>query len=378
MDDERFTVIADELRAMCRTLPPHIVDEIVKSLEGRECTGQQLHDIIGRVCEEYESHLIEPGEAAGMVAAQSIGEPGTQMTMRTFHYAGVAEISVTLGLPRLIEIVDARSTPSTPTMTIYLKKGGDLDLAREIAKEIVVTRVRDVGDVDIDLNRMCLTFRFDAKRGAKRGVTQEEIVAKFKTKRDAEVIQEEELVIRPVATSYSKLLRLALGIEGLKIKGIPGIERVVIRVEGGEYVLYTEGSNLASVLQVKGVDPKRTATNDIVEIARVLGIEAGRNAVIREAMSTLAEQGLNVDIRHIMLVADTMTSEGTVRAVGRYGVSGAKGSVLARAAFEITTRHLLDSAISGDYDPLHGVVENIIVGQPITLGTGKVTLRVKG
>lgn len=115
-------------------------------------------------------------------------------------------------------------------------------------------------------------------------------------------------------------------------------------------------------------------TNSVLEIADVLGVEAARNSIIYEATSTLEEAGLDVDIRHIMLVADLMTNDGTVRAIGRHGVSGKKSSVLARAAFEITAAHLLHAAMVGEVDHLEGVTENIIVGQPVTLGTGAVNL----
>jgi len=144
--------------------------------------------------------------------------------------------------------------------------------------------------------------------------------------------------------------------------------------EGGEWIIKTEGSDLGGVLLVPGIDPVRTTTNDIYEIAMMFGIEAARNALIEEAMSVLEEQGLDVDIRHVMLVADIMTSSGEIQQIGRHGVSGEKSSVLARAAFELTVPHLVDASIKGEVDPLKGVVENIIVGQSIPLGTGSVDL----
>jgi len=155
---------------------------------------------------------------------------------------------------------------------------------------------------------------------------------------------------------------------------VEGIKRVVIRKEGDEYILYTEGSSIKKVMQFEGVDPARIKTNNISEIGEVLGIEAARNAIINEATDTLREQGLSVDVRHIMLVADIMTVDGELKQIGRHGVSGEKASVLARAAFEVTVNHILDAAIRGDIDDLKGVTENVIVGQPIQLGTGDVTL----
>ena len=160
----------------------------------------------------------------------------------------------------------------------------------------------------------------------------------------------------------------------MPLRGIKGINRVVVKMEGNEYVVYTEGSNLADILQLRGVDQTRTVTNNINEIEEVLGIEAARNSIIIEAVKTLEEQGLDVDVRHIMLVADMMTHDGDMKQVGRHGVSGEKASVLARASFEVTTKHLLDACIRGEKDKLNGIIENVIAGQPIPLGTGLVEL----
>ncbi len=137
-------------------------------------------------------------------------------------------------------------------------------------------------------------------------------------------------------------------------------------------MIYTEGSDLKAVLEMPHVDPTRTTTNSIHEVANVLGIEAARNSIAEEMQKTLSEQGLSVDMRHSMLVGDMMTTEGKVQAIGRHGVSGRKTSVLARAAFEITSTHLLLAGLSGESDKLTGVAENIIVGQPVALGTGAV------
>ena len=161
------------------------------------------------------------------------------------------------------------------------------------------------------------------------------------------------------------------------VKGIKGVERAVVRKEGNEYVIYTEGSNLKEVFKIPGVDKTRTKTNNILEIEKTLGIEAARKAIIEEMLSTLEEQGLKVDVRHIMLVADAMTITGEVKAIGRHGISGERASVLDRAAFEITVDNLLMAGLYGEYDELNGVVKNIIVGQPIKLGTGMVELIMK-
>jgi DNA-directed RNA polymerase subunit A" len=208
-----------------------------------------------------------------------------------------------------------------------------------------------------------------------RKITAEEVAERLKEETGLSVDRKENLlVMAPEEPSYRELLQLVEKIKRICLKGVEGIKRVVIRKESDEYVLYTEGSSLKKVTQFDGVDPTRIKTNNINEIGEVLGIEAARNAIINEATDTLREQGLSVDVRHIMLVSDIMTVDGDVKQIGRHGVSGEKASVLARAAFEVTVNHILDAAIRGDVDDLKGVTENVIVGQPIQLGTGDVKL----
>ena len=360
-------------------LPRGIVNAMREELEGAEINEEQLQEILKQVSGDYEHSRVEPCEAVGVVAAQSIGEPGTQMTMRTFHYAGVAEINVTLGLPRLIEIVDARKIPSTPTMTIRLlpEYAFDRDLAREVAWAIESTSLLHLGSIATDLAEMKVIMELNVSAMGQRKITAEEVAERLREETGLAVDQRETvLVMAPEEPSYRELLQLVEKIKKISLKGIEGIKRVVIRKEREEYVLYTEGSSLKKVMQFEGVDPARTKTNNINEVGEVLGIEAARNAIINEATDTLREQGLSVDVRHIMLVADIMTVDGDVKQIGRHGVSGEKASVLARAAFEVTVNHILDAAIRGDVDDLRGVTENVIVGQPIQLGTGDVQLLV--
>jgi DNA-directed RNA polymerase subunit A" len=358
-------------------LPPSIKEAMQTGLKGVEVSAKQLSEIVDQVAADYQHSRVEPCEAVGVVAAQSIGEPGTQMTMRTFHYAGVAEINVTLGLPRLIEIVDARKIPSTPTMTIKLNQdyAHDRDLAREVAWAIESSSILHLGSIATDLAEMNVIIELNPDAMEQRKITVDEVAARLKEETKREVSRNgNQLIMTPEESSYRELLQLVEKIKRLSLKGVEGIKRVVIRKEGDEYILYTEGSSLKKVMQFDGVDPTRIKTNNINEIGEVLGIEAARNAIINEATDTLREQGLSVDVRHIMLVADIMTVDGELKQIGRHGVSGEKASVLARAAFEVTVNHILDAAIRGDVDDLKGVTENVIVGQPIQLGTGDVTL----
>ncbi|HUV60651.1 MAG TPA: DNA-directed RNA polymerase subunit A'' [Thermoplasmata archaeon] len=363
-----------------KMLPRAVLSELATRIEGVDLlTDKLLAKVLDLAVERFESHIIDPNESVGIIAAQSIGEPGTQMTMRTFHYAGVAEMNVTLGLPRLIEIVDARRVPSTPIMEIHLAEEArnDLDLVRRVASDIERTTVIDIADVETDISNMEVLVRLDKRKMERKGLTPEEVhkrLSKAKGMKGLVDLREENIVVRCDEPLYKKLLRLSEDTKSTPIKGIEGIHRAVIRKLGGSYVVYTEGSNLEKVLEHEHIDKTRTTTNSIMEIHAVLGIEAARNSIINEASKTLEEQGLTVDIRHIMLVSDLMTNDGDVKAIGRHGISGRKSSVLARAAFEITSAHLLRAGMTGEVDLLEGVVENIIVGQPVTVGTGAVNL----
>jgi len=379
-------VSEDTIKTEVDKLKEVLPESVIKELEGgllrvnkdRAITRKQLDGVLDMVKQAYINAIVEPGEAVGTVAAQSIGEPGTQMTLRTFHYAGVAELNVTLGLPRIIEIIDARRVPSTALMTIYLtgKFAEDKNKARAFAQEIEATTVEDVASqTEMDLINMEFVVTLDRGRMQQKELTPAKVKSTIHEtlKIDASV-DGNKLRIKPSTQTLSELRRVATKVKGVSLRGIKGINRVVVKMEGNEYVIYTEGSNLADILQLRGVDQTRTVTNNINEIEDVLGIEAARNSIIIEAVKTLDEQGLDVDVRHIMLVADMMTHGGDVKQVGRHGVSGEKASVLARASFEVTTKHLLDACIRGEKDKLDGIIENVIAGQPIPLGTGSVEL----
>ncbi|MEM2995300.1 MAG: DNA-directed RNA polymerase subunit A' [Candidatus Bathyarchaeia archaeon] len=367
--------IQKKLEEVKDQLTPLLIEELKQNLAKAKLSKEGVDEAVRLTVEHYKRALMEPGEAVGIVAAQSIGEPGTQMTLRTFHYAGVREQNVTLGLPRLIEIVDARRVPSTPIMTIYLT--GEYKKSREaavkVARKILYTTLEDLTEkIYEDPMREEIVVELNKSMMEDRGVTLEELKEKLQIQNCSVSIRGSKIHIKPKKADVLK--KLLDKVSSFYVKGIPGIKRALVTEEHGEWVIRTDGSNLPKVLEVAGVDTTRTTTNNIHEIAKTLGIEAARNALISESKSVLEDQGLDVDIRHVMLVADMMTSTGEVQQIGRHGISGKKSSVLARAAFEITVPNIVDAAVKGESDPLEGVTENVIVGQSIPIGTGLVEL----
>jgi DNA-directed RNA polymerase subunit A" len=365
-------------------LPLRVIRKIVDGGTHRKFTDAQFKQAADMALVDFRHAIVDATEACGIVGAQSIGEPGTQMTMRTFHFAGVAEINVTLGLPRLIEIVDARRSPSTPTMTIFLKPDikNDRTHATRIANQIETTTLKDIAKVEADLGTLEIKVTADAERMAEKDIKMDDVVAAIQAVRRITVKPEEgkksstKVNVTLSEPNFKNLQKAVEDLRRQKVKGVDGIHRLVIRRDENEggYVLFTEGSNLREILEIQGIDHSRVQTNDILQIQDELGIEAARQAIMDEAYGTLQGQGLTVDRRHLMLVADVMTADGDVKAIGRQGVSGQKSSILARAAFEITVDHLLQAGMTGEEDPLNGVAENIIVGQPVNLGTGAVQL----
>lgn len=370
-------------------LPERIIQELIEKLSSRKSlTEQDVNEIVDLTVQTYLSSMVDPGEPVGTVTAQSIGEPGTQMTLRTFHYAGVRELNVTLGLPRLIEIVDARKTPSTPMMEIYLDEEHrhSKEKAMEVAKRIEHTRVENVAkSIETDLLSNSIRITLDSDMLADKGLTADHVVKVLQKLKVGEVEKEDGNTISVYLgenVDFQVIMKRRERILNARLKGIPGIKRAIIQErqtpDGPEYVIITDGSNLAQVLKVRGVDPRRVRTNNIFEIEQVLGIEAARRVIIEEIMNVLREQGLDVDVRHVLLVADIMTHTGRVRQIGRHGVVGQKESVLARAAFEMTTKYLFEAATRGEVDYIKGVTESVIVGQIVPVGTGFVELYVLG
>ena len=341
------------------------------SKEGTETVGKKGLEL-------FNKSKVEPGQAVGIVTAQSIGEPGTQMTLRTFHFAGIRERNVTLGLPRLIELVDARKKPVTPTMDIYLDEESKTsrEKAIEIARNILQTKVSSVID-NIETNYSTeIKLHFNPNRLRERAITVEEIDEVLQSnKKFKNEVQGNTIVLTLVEESDAPTVIIIRNkILNTTVKGVPDIERVTLVQKDKEWVIQTTGSNIAKVFEVEGIDKKNVRTNNVFEIGNTLGIEAARNALINELNATLDDQGLEVDIRYIMLVSDLMCSKGYMQQIGRHGIAGNKASVLARAAFEITVPTIARAALGGEVEQLKGVTENVIVGSTIPIGSGTVDL----
>lgn len=347
------------------------LERFEKWLSENDLTEKQRADAMEKFNELVTKTKYEPGEAIGIIAAQSISEPATQMTMRSYILATQRDrlSKVTQGLPRLIEIFDARKT-FEKNMRIYLKSEyNNKDDAAKIANQIKSRKVADIITSDsIDLANMRIELELE------RAKDREKIEQLFESTTIEVTGRENKVWIKPKKDDIKNLRKIRSKLLKAQVDGLKGIEEIVVVKDGEDWIIQTAGTNLKKILRLPEVDISRTTTNDIDQVYEVLGIEAARTSIFQEAKATLDEQGLDIDMRHLLLLADIMTLDGEVKPIGRYGVSGEKASVLARANFEETKKHIVNASFYGESDTFRGVIENVLVGGIVPIGTGMVKL----
>lgn len=372
----------DQLKLLKRDgIPEDLIDKIRVKIKNEDLEKEQLEYLLNKIFINFNNAIVETSEPVGTVAAQSIGEPGTQMTLRTFHYAGVEEFSVTQGLPRLIEIVDARRFPSTPQMAVYLEKpySESEEKAIKVHNRIEQIRIEQIiHDVDLDFVNWNIVINLIPEICEKKGIDINEIPEILKRYKKKGTIKREgnSIIIDPGIEDLQSLQKLREKILKKVVKGIRGVKRGLLTPsdDNKEWVIKTEGTNMQGVIQIEGVDITRTVSNHIHEIEKLYGIEAARQMIIVESQKVLEQQGLDVDLRHLLILADLMCHSGSIQSIGRHGISGSKSSVFARAAFEVTVNQLLDAGLYGEEERLLGIPENVIVGQISPIGSGRVNI----
>ena len=350
---------------------------------------------------KYRKARVEPGTAVGAIGAQSIGEPGSQMTLKTFHFAGVASMNVTLGVPRIKEIINAAKVISTPIINAVLVNDNDERAARVVKGRVEKTRLSDVSFYiqDVYRNNMSyLLIRVDLGTIEKLQLelTIEDIAVaitkapklKIQTS-DVNIIGKDKIAVNVFPEGFKsksvsvtakepsendvfyRMQQLRRALPDIVVKGLPDISRAVINIrDDGKRELLVEGYGLREVMCTNGVIGSKTTTNHILEVNSVLGIEAARSSIISEIDYTMSNHGMSVDPRHIQLLGDVMTFKGEVLGITRFGLSKMRDSVLQLASFEKTTDHLFDAAFYMKHDSVEGVSECIILGQTMSIGTG--------
>lgn len=358
-------------------LPDHIKQELEAQFKKLKPSDKKKKEIIAKIEKSYLDAKVAPGEAIGIITAESIGEPSTQMTISSFHFAGVEEMNVTVGLVRLIEVFDARKIPSTPSMKLGLRNkfSKTQEMVKDAARKIKETKLSDItSEISINIPKSSIEIQLDKKKLKELGIKPAEALTKikdgFKTLEVKELKDAISLKPKDKEIKLSELYKIKEKTKKLHIAGLKGVTQVLPIKEDKGYIVHTAGSNIKDALALEEVDKSSVISNNLFEIAEVLGIEAARQAIINEAIAVIEGQGLDIDIRHIMFLADVMTRGGKIKGVTRTGITGEKESVIARASFETPMKHIINATLIGERDDLTSVVENVILNQPVPLGTG--------
>jgi len=375
--------------------------------EAKKSFGNLKQNVVNNICSIGENQLkeffkelwikylkakVNPGEAVGAVAAQSIGERGTQMTLKTFHFAGVASMNITLGIPRVNEIVNYTQNISTPLIYVELVQDNDITAAK-----IVKGRIEK-----IKLNRICKYIKevispencFIKLKLDKDYIDSSHLEISIHKVRDALLLNKKKLnsklresnitikndtklIITLPETDknylYFSLEILMKNLPEIVVSGINTVNRIVINEkedEKNKYMLAAEGTGLLDIMKTDGVDFIHCTSNNIGEILNTLGIEAARKSIIYELNFTFKNHGIYVDNRHLGLISDLMTFKGTVYGFQRFDMTKMRESVFMQSSFERTNDILFDGAIYGKVENLMGVSESIIVGKQAPIGTG--------
>jgi DNA-directed RNA polymerase II subunit RPB1 len=412
-------------------LGPH--SSIVK----HRLTKLAFNALVEQILLKNWSSWAQPGEQVGIIAAQSIGEPATQMTLNTFHLAGVAAKSgMTRGVPRLKEVFKVTKAPKATSLNIALKPEfrEDKEKAREVIQDLELTMLRDIvttvglyydpkddatvvpedrsllafykmfeqrehpvaeGETENNLSKWMLRLEFNKESMFNRNITMDDVAFVLNEKFSNTVgliytdFNSQKLIMRirldrgidkeeDDYTNFKKfqarlLMTVAIrGVPGIKAASFSKSENRVEIVEGkptkvSEYIIDTNGSNFIEVMNHPAVDPTRLYTTNVHDVMDVLGIEAGRNILLTEIESLFADAGVN--FRHLGLLIDSMTRNGRLMSVDRYGINKNNIGPLAKASFEETEKILLRAALFGEMDPVTGVSAKIMTGQTMRGGT---------
>ena len=402
--------------------------------------SQELFDELMRdIRFRYVKSLVHAGEMVGALAAQSIGEPTTQLTLNTFHSAGTAKANATSGVPRINELLDATSNPKRPSNTVYLRK--DMQTSQNDAiqrmQTIQKTTLRDITKrvklfydpyplsdstvleddrelltayeaFSLDPQNACSASPWilrlelnDVEMGARNIMDLVQIQSALMSDPGLRIVEcrhsdtaAKNLILRisfdaGAVKNPVQLRFLEDKILDTKLTGVTGIGRVHLRSVKNE-VVYSEELGGYTPVDQYVLDVEGT---NLYELAVVEGVDATRtfsndihevNEVLGiEAARLSVYEEINevfssekVNYHHLAVLVDTMTFSGRIVPVNRFGMKKNETGVLAKSSFEETSKTMFEAATWADKDSMRGVSANIMFGQKPPCGTGFVDILV--
>lgn len=397
-------------------------------------------EIMQEITFKYIKSRVHPGEMVGTLAAQSIGEPTTQLTLNTFHSAGTVKANATQGVPRIGELLSATHNPKNPLNTIYLSPTirTSEESTLSIMKEIQKTTLRDITKsvrmyydpdplssntaVQEDMELLKTYEKFSVTQGtvcASPWILRLEFDRLEMVGRDVmdmtkiataiqnnKVLRVFECIPSDINTPDKMIMRIAFSPEMVKnslslrfiedklldtiLTGVDGIGRVYRR-EVNKELVYDESIGGYVPIKQYVLDVEGTNLLDIATKTNTDPYKSFSNDVheineifgIETARVCLYEEFTEVfseayvNYHHMIMLIDSMTSPGYILSADRAGVNkNDEMGVLAKSSFEETAKHLFNAAISANYDNMKGVSANIMFGQKPPCGTGFVDILV--
>ena len=412
-----------EIKSICnqivgfRDLPVAIGNSVKSNL--RTQIREQLQDLevypnvipfmIKEVRKQYHTTLADPGEMVGIIGAQSIGERQTQMTLNTFHRAGLISTTVVTGVPRFTELLNATKHPKSRNCTIRFNEQpqsiadarengkkivhiilkdiiADISLLKEIPQEIWYDVYCAIHDVDITQYSHVVRCQLNGEQLFKRQIVPKDIVRALE-----ENFEDIKCVVAPLKVGVIDVFFkhdedcdddeddvelfcdsvLIPNLLGIKISGIDNIKEIFYQDDDdGNWYAVTNGSNFKELGSLSNIEFSELISNDMWEIYHNLGIEAARQFLIDEFTFVVSSDGSYINARHIMLVSDIMTHHGTILSVSRYGIKREQTGPLAKAAFEESLDNFMKAGAFGETDNTNGCSASIMLGKTTKAGTG--------
>jgi len=404
------SIIVNNESPFNNTSHTYIRAQIVQQLSSNHITQNlqldklSFDNICNSVIKMYRRSKAQNGENVGTVAAQSLGEVTTQLTLNTFHSAGISAKNVTLGVPRLKEIINVAKNIKSPSMTLFPKEQ-DTTAIEKLSIELESNTILDVMDnLEIIENISSIEhMNFYIKNCDCEFINRIVRVHINKSKLLNKCISLFSLCVEinktydfisPIFTSEQDLfidfcfvanestqnfddkdLKLCV----MKVvhscnMGYKDIERVYISKTPDNCFLETKGVCFKNILLDQRFEHSLTTSNNILEIRDVLGIEAARNVILQEIRKVIEFDGSYVNLRHFLCLVDTMTYRGEIMAITRHGINRTDTGPLMKCSFEETVDVLIDAATFAECDLLKGVTENVTVGKMAKIGTGTIDI----
>jgi len=337
----------------------------------------------------YKKSKISPGESVGVVCAQSIGQMNTQMTLNSFHHAGISEAAMTAGVPKFQELLSATRNPKIVNSSVYfIHRPRTLDeIISACAGKLkclylknVITSWKQVEDA--------IEFDFNWKILYRYGVYPSDVVLRLRKAFDDIKVGIEPskkcpiLVVNPIindstidTVEYVNEIVIP-NLLSVIVSGIPGVKDIfyekIVFDDEEEWFARTVGSNYNSIMIMQGVDTQRTTSNNIWDIYNRMGIEAARESLRKEFLSIMG----GINSAHTDILVDRMTFSGIVNSISRYTLKSEDSSVLGKASFEESLENFIQASIAGTFEAATGNSAAIVCGKKSRAGTGFVSLRV--